>query len=61
MSVRKKRMRHASIQTTMDVYGKAMADTKRQAHSNVVEMLLKGGSLSTAAVEHDEAKAAIGS
>ena len=25
-------MRHASIQTTMNIYGKVMADTKRQAH-----------------------------
>ena len=35
-------MRHASIQTTMNVYGKAMTDSKRQAHSKVVEMVLKG-------------------
>jgi hypothetical protein len=34
-------MRHASIQTTMNVYGKAMTDTKRQAHNNVVQMVLK--------------------
>jgi hypothetical protein len=34
-------MRHASIQTTMDVYGKAMSDSKRQAHSKVVELILK--------------------
>ena len=34
-------MRHASIQTTMNVYGKAMTDSKRQAHSKVVEMVLK--------------------
>ena len=34
-------MRHASIQTTMNIYGKAMTDTKRQAHSKVVEMVLK--------------------
>ena len=31
-------MRHASIQTTMNVYGKAMTDTKRQAHRRVVEI-----------------------
>jgi integrase len=30
-------MRHASIQTTMTVYGKAMTDTKRQAHRRVVQ------------------------
>ena len=34
-------MRHASIQTTMNIYGKAMTDTKRQAHRTVVEMVLK--------------------
>lgn len=34
-------MRHASIQTTMNIYGKAMTDTKRQAHRQVVEMVLK--------------------
>ena len=34
-------MRHASIQTTMNIYGKAMTDSKRQAHSKVVEMVLK--------------------
>jgi hypothetical protein len=32
-------MRHASIQTTMNVYGRAMTDSKRQAHSNVVQMV----------------------
>jgi len=37
----KELMRHASIQTTMNVYGKAMTDTKRHAHSKVVEMILK--------------------
>jgi integrase len=35
-------MRHASIQTTMNIYGKAMTDSKRQAHSKVVEMVLNG-------------------
>ena len=34
-------MRHASIQTTMNIYGKAMTDSKRQAHSKVVELILK--------------------
>ena len=41
MTVQKELMRHASIQTTMNVYGKAMTDSKRQAHSKVVEMVLK--------------------
>ena len=33
LTVQKELMRHASIQTTMNVYGKAMTDTKRQAHT----------------------------
>jgi integrase len=37
LTVQKELMRHASIQTTMNVYGKAMTDTKRHAHSKVVE------------------------
>ncbi len=41
MTVQKELMRHASIQTTMNVYGKAMSDTKRQAHSKVLAMVLK--------------------
>ncbi|HYW38083.1 MAG TPA: site-specific integrase [Terriglobales bacterium] len=41
LTVQKELMRHASIQTTMNVYGKAMTDTKRHAHSKVVEMILK--------------------
>lgn len=41
LSVQKELMRHASIQTTMNVYGKAMTDTKRQAHSKVVEMVMR--------------------
>ena len=41
MSVQKELMRHARIQTTMNVYGKAMTDSKRNAHSKVVEMILK--------------------
>jgi hypothetical protein len=36
-------MRHASIQTAMNIYGKAMTDSKRLAHSKVVEMVLNGG------------------
>ena len=37
MKVQQKRMRHAPIQTTMNVYGRAMTETKRQANSQVVE------------------------
>ena len=35
-------MRQASIQTTMNIYGKAMADSKRRAHSQLVEIVLIG-------------------
>jgi integrase len=34
-------MRHASIQTTMNVYGQPMPSAKREANSKVVEMVLK--------------------
>jgi integrase len=43
LTVQKELMRHASIQTTMNIYGKAMTDSKRQAHSKVVKMVLNGG------------------
>ena len=41
IGVQRELMRHASIQTTMNVYGRAMTDGKRQAHGNVVQMVLK--------------------
>ena len=40
MGVQRELMRHASIQTTMNVYGEAMSDSKRAANSKVVEMVL---------------------
>ena len=40
IGVQRELMRHASIQTTMNIYGKAMTDGKPQAHSRVVEMVL---------------------
>ena len=60
MTVQKELMRHASIQTTMNVYGTAMTDSKRQAHSKVVEMLLKGKKSSEATAAEGQL-AAIGS
>jgi integrase len=42
LTVQKELMRHASIQTTMNVYGKAMSNTKREAHSRVVQAVLPG-------------------
>ncbi len=41
MGVQKELMRHASIQTTMNVYGNAVSDSKRTANGKVVEMALK--------------------
>jgi integrase len=41
MKVQQELMRHASIQTTMNVYGHAMTSSKRQANSKVAEMVLK--------------------
>ncbi len=48
IGVQRELMRHASIQTTMNVYGRAMTDSKRQAHSNVVQMVFKAESKETA-------------
>jgi len=41
MKVQQELMRHASIQTTMNVYGQAMPTSKREANGKVVEMVLK--------------------
>ena len=60
ITVQKELMRHASIQTTMNIYGKAMTDSKRQAHSKVVEMVLKSSKLKEP-VGRNDAVAAIGS
>jgi integrase len=48
IGVQRELMRHASIQTTMNVYGRAMTDSKRQAHNNVVQMVLKAESVESA-------------
>ena len=48
IGVQRELMRHASIQTTMNVYGRAMTDSKRQAHSNVVQMVLEVETADTA-------------
>ena len=41
LKVQQELMRHASITTTMNVYGRAMPDIKREANSKVVRMVLK--------------------
>ena len=40
IKVQQELMRHASIMTTMNVYGKAMPSIKREANSKVVSMAL---------------------
>lgn len=60
LTVQKELIRHASIQTTMNIYGKAMTDSKRQAHSKVVEMVLNS-SKSKETVGRNNPVAAIGS
>ena len=59
-TVQKELMRHASIQTTMNIYGKAMTDSKRQAHSKVVEMVLNS-SKNDQTADHKKPVAAMGS
>jgi hypothetical protein len=44
----------------MNIYGKAMTDSKRQAHSKVVEMVLNSGK-SKETMGRNNAVAAIGS
>ena len=41
IKVQQELMRHASIQTTMNVYGQAMPESKREANGKVVRMVLK--------------------
>lgn len=55
VGVQRELMRHASIQTTMNVYGRAMTDSKRQAHSNVVQMVLKPATASNTTTAEAEA------
>ena len=45
MKVQQELMRHASIQTTMNVYGRAMPESKREANGKVVTMVLKPSAL----------------
>jgi len=40
MKVQQELMRHASISTTMNIYGAAMTNSKREANSKVVRMVL---------------------
>jgi hypothetical protein len=58
--MREPRWDDGSIQTTMNIYGKAMTESKRQAHSKIVEMVLNGKKPSAVATLETPA-AAIGS
>jgi integrase len=40
IGVQQKLMRHAQVSTTMNVYGSAYMEGKREAHSKVVQMVL---------------------
>jgi integrase len=51
MKVQQELMRHASIQTTMNVYGRAMTETKRHANSQVVGLVFGPNSQNSASSE----------
>jgi hypothetical protein len=42
IKVQQELLRHANIQTTMNIYTQAVSDQKRVANSKVVEMVLTG-------------------
>ena len=42
IKVQQELLRHANIQTTMNIYTQAVSDQKRVANSKVVEMVLHG-------------------
>jgi integrase len=55
VSVQQGLMRHASVQTTMNVYGGAMPEDKREAHCKVVQMILPPGMLPALGVNAQKA------
>ncbi len=57
IGVQRELMRHASIQTTMNVYGRVMTDSKRLAHENVVQMVLQVKTAEPAVEENPKPKA----
>jgi integrase len=59
IGVQRELMRRAGIQTTMNVYGRAMTDGKRQARGNVVEMILKPANNPTTEVAEAAAMAIV--
>jgi integrase len=59
IGVQRELMRHASIQTTMNVYGRVMTDSKRLAHENVVQMVLQVKTAEAAVAEDPKPKAKV--
>ena len=51
MTVQQELMRHADITTTMNVYGKAMIATKRQANSKAVSIAIGSAEAVTESVK----------
>jgi len=49
IKVQQELLRHANVQTTMNIYTQAVSDQKRAANSKVVEMVLRRSSAETAA------------
>ncbi len=61
LTVQKELMRHANIQTTINIYGRAMSETKRQANSKVVQMVLRPDAKSMAERSSTEAQSEVAS
>jgi len=59
LTVQKELVRHAIIKTTMNICGKAMTDSKCQAHSKVVEMVLNSGKSKETAGRNNPAAGAL--
>jgi integrase len=51
IGVQQKLMRHAQVATTMDVYGNALMESKREANSKVVRLLLRPSGSSQSLVQ----------
>jgi len=48
LKVQQELMRHSDIRTTMNIYGAAMSESKRQANSKVVRLVLAGAGVARA-------------
>ncbi len=54
MGVQQKLMRHAQISTTMNVYGNALMEAKREANASVVSRILGAHSPMTVSIQTRE-------